>query len=1540
LFDLGQNNRETVPVRQSKSTGSMMLGTRRNVTKSKPREIDIVSSNRKTLIDLEPTDSCGVGMVASVENVPSRKILDLGLTSLANVAHRGAIGADGITGDGAGISTTLPKKLIGRWLAELEVDYVPKLVGVGVLFLPSDETQRKHALQIAHDKIASLGLAVMGIRDVPIDRSQLGSLAADSCPNIKHVFISSRSEEADDFERELFLARRAIELTPQDIELVGFHIPSMSCRTMVYKAMVLSTSVKAFFPDLQDPDYECSICLFHQRFSTNTQPTWSLCQPFRMLAHNGEINTIRGNRNWMTAREPMLRHPAWNRHRDLVQRLFNFNDSDSASLDNVLELLTLSGRSITHALSIMIPPAWKSDPRISAAQKAFYEFHSCYSEPWDGPAAITMTDGKVAAAGLDRNGLRPVRYKLTQDGILIVGSEVGPERLDDSVVVRKGRLAPGEIIAVDTVQQRVIYNEEIKESLAAANPYSDWLKENSFQYRSKKLEGYSEFSKLDPVEFQRHQVAAGLTREEIEIGIKSMASSGAEPTFSMGVDTPLAVLSKQPRMLSDYFKQRFAQVTNPPIDPIREELVMSVGTALGPERNILDDSPLQCRVFNLDGPILLPGQLEEIREQCPFEHTTLDCTWDRSQGPEGLKPAIRRLIGQAQLAVEGHVSVIVLSDRAIGPDRVAIPMLLAVGAVHHAMCKSSHRMMCSIIAETSEVRDSHQLALLYGYGCTAVYPYLGFATIAQLRNSGQLDDQELDLFERYRQSLEKGIFKIMSKMGISVLNSYQGAQIFEAIGIGPDVIDTCFKYSYSKIGGIGFDDIATDCLTRHDAAFKTTKEELAIYDMGIMKPRRAGEHHVINGKVTKSFHQFVREGRAEEYLDFHDQVLPKAPVALRDLLEFTPKSSGPIPIDQVEPIEMIRRRFTTAAMSLGAISPESHEAIAIAMNEIGGKSNSGEGGEETRRFKPNPDGTSARSKIKQIASGRFGVDALYLANADEIEIKMAQGAKPGEGGQLPGFKVNGLIAKLRNTEPGITLISPPPHHDIYSIEDLAQLIFDLKMVNPRARVCVKLVAKTGVGGIAIGVAKAHADAILISGHEGGTGASPLTSIKHAGIPWEMGLAETHQSLVASALRHRIVLRTDGGIRTGRDIIHAAILGAEEYNFGTMALIALGCVYVKKCHLNNCPVGIATQDEKYRSKFKGKPENLINYLNAVAKECREILASLGVASIDEIVGQAQFLSAINLDGQSKYSNLCLDPLLFKPENTTGQSIPTQLKYDQPMNVFDSFDDPLVKKLADTVDGQQKVRQEFQVINTDRNIGTRLSGEIAARFENSKLADGTFHLVLKGSAGQSLGAFLVGGVSLEVHGEANDYVGKGMCGGEIVIRPPVESNYDSWDNVIAGNTLLYGATGGKLFASGLVAERFCVRNSGATAVVEGCGDHGCEYMTRGTAVILGAVGNNFGAGMTGGIAFVHDPDDRLNAFVNPQTVSVEAVRHDDLSLRSLVEEFQKKTHSKLAAKLLDNWDLELQHFRKVVPKPTELKKSPTNATTSKVAKSDSH
>ncbi len=1461
------------------------------------------SQSQQNRLNLDPTDSCGVGFIANIRNRPSHKVLQLGTTALANVVHRGAIAADGRTGDGCGISTNFPETLVSKWRVE-SGDQSDGLVGVGVLFLPLADSQRDAALGFIRSTIQSLGMNVTGPRIVPVNEDALGKQAFDARPHIVQIFITAATEDPDLFERRLFIARRTIELSPLFAHFDGLHIASMSCHKLVYKAMVQSVFLAEFYPDLQDPDFRCSVCVYHQRFSTNTSPTWSLCQPFRMLAHNGEINTIRGNRNWMTARESSFEHEYWNEHRNVIQRLFNFRDSDSASLDNCVELLALSGRSLPHVINMLIPPAWENDPRIPDLQKAFYEYHSCFCEPWDGPAAVVAFDGKAVTATLDRNGLRPLRFKIASNDLLMVGSEVGADREPLEQFVDSGRLGPGQTIAFELQRQKIVYDHELKDGLAQQQPYADWLSENCIAFVSKTTNAESSFH-ADSSDFLRRQIAAGVAKEEIEISLKSMAQNGKEPIFSMGVDTPLAVLSRQPRNIADFFKQRFAQVTNPPIDSIRERSGMSLNAGLGPERNLLAETPVHSRVVTLENPVLLPNEFEDLKASLPFPSQTLDCTWPKSAGSNGLKHALERLVSEARMAVERQHVVLVLSDRAVNEERIAIPMLLAVGAIHHGLNKSGQRMMCSLIAETSDVRDSHQLALLFGYGCTAAYPYLAFGSIERLHVADHFTDESLEgCWKNYRDALSDGVLKIMAKMGISVLYSYQGAQIFEAVGIGQEVIDMCFKYSYSNIEGVGFEEFAANRLLRHSLAYDTHESDLRIFEPGISKPKRAGEHHVINGKVTKPFHQFVRQNGLAQYDEFRDQVETENAVSIRDLLVL-PIATLPIELKDVEPVEAIRRRFTTAAMSLGAISPEAHEALAIAMNAIGGKSNSGEGGEDPRRFQPLADGTWSNSKIKQVASGRFGVNIGYLQSAEEIEIKMAQGAKPGEGGQLPGFKVNELIGRLRNTAPGVTLISPPPHHDIYSIEDLAQLIYDLKLVNPSARVCVKLVAKSGVGGIAVGVVKALADVVLISGHEGGTGASPLTSIKHAGLPWELGLAESHQNLVASGLRDQVIVRADGGIRTGIDVVKAAMLGAEEFNFGTMALIALGCVYVKKCHLNNCPVGIATQDPKYRSKFKGKPENLINYFNAVAEECREILASMGVRSLDEVIGRADLFS---VSQTAKDRDICLRSIVG---TATTSHRPTVEKYDSPPNSVECFDEQIMAQVNWC--GHRVIKA--QVVNTDRNIGTRLSSELTQRQATPACS---INLELEGSAGQSLGAFLVDGIDIQLVGEANDYVGKGMSGGRVVLRP--NASLSSKNPVIAGNAILYGATGGTFYAAGVVAERFCVRNSGAVTVVEGCGDHGCEYMTRGTAVVLGTIGNNFAAGMTGGEAFVFDESNLLTQLCNLASVELHTPSATQLkTLYDLVRDFAEVTDSVQANRILQDWETERSKFVLVAPQP---------------------
>jgi len=1478
-------------------------------------------------------DSCGVGFVAHIRGEKSNRILRLGLDSVCNVTHRGAVDADQKTGDGAGVTTQVPAKILRAELEKKgETLRSDDDLGVGVFFLPSlDDPAQIKAKILAEGIVRNRGVRVLGWREVPVNPRELGEKARTTMPDIYHLLVERPEEcDGDAFERTLYLCRREIGLRALEESIDGFYVASFSHRLVSYKALAVATAVEKFYLDLQSPDFETAICLYHQRFSTNTFPTWALCQPFRMLAHNGEINTVKGNRNWMASREVDFDHEFWGDDAAVLKPLLDSRDSDSASLDNALELLVLSGRTPEEAISLLVPPAYRIDPFTSEEQKAFYQYQRCFTEPWDGPAALVFSDGKSVAASLDRNGLRPARFKLTSDGIFTVGSEVGVCHLPDADILSKGRLAPGEVVSVNTLTGAVTYDKEIKKAMANRNPYGQWLKDNRLLLSEKiDNEPLPQEGDLDILTLSQRQTTFGYNKEELDMTLTPMVKGGQEATYSMGDDTPLAILSLQPRLLYIYFKQLFAQVTNPPIDPIRERLVMSLAISLGWYRNLLKETPEHAKTVYLDTPFLFQHELDALKklDNDGFPARTLDTTWALSEGDTGLEKAIDRLCTEAEQAADDGIRILVLSDRATDHGRVPIPALLATGTVHHALNRAHKRLRLSIIVDSAEARDTHQVACLFGFGAQAVCPYLAFDCIRELLENDKKNNFEGITYaqglKNYRTSLEKGVLKIMSKMGISVLSSYQGAQIFEAVGLGKELVERCFTGTASQIGGIGFAEIARESIERHNAGFAQAVpgEPLKLGDPGYNRLRRNGERHSIHAQVLKNFHTFVKDNDAEKYEEYVRQIKSVQPVALHDMFELTPPSSGPIPIDEVEPIEDIRVRFTTAAMSLGAISPEAHETLAIAMNEIGGKSDSGEGGEDKRRFTRYENGDWANSKIKQIASGRFGVTAEYLANAEELEIKMAQGAKPGEGGQLPGFKVNGLIAKLRNTQPGVTLISPPPHHDIYSIEDLAQLIHDLKEVNPRARVCVKLVAETGVGTIAAGVAKANADIILVSGHEGGTGASPLSSIKHAGLPWEIGLAETQQVLMLNGLRDRVTLRTDGGLRTGEDIIHAAILGAEEFNFGTIALIAMGCVYVRKCHLNTCPVGIATQDPKYRDKFKGKKEHVINFFNGVAEETRTIMANLGVRKLDDLIGRpGTYLKQRHIPDHPKANLIDLGPVLKDVAQEAREDMPRTCLVNRNDGIHaHPLDDKIIERAREAIVDKKPLELDFKVKNTDRNIGTKLSGEIAYLHGDHGLPEGTITLQLRGSAGQSFGTFLCGGVKMVLTGEANDYVGKGMCGGEIIIRPASDVPFKSHENSILGNTVMYGASGGSLFAAGIAGERFCVRNSGGTAVVEGIGDHGCEYMTNGTVVVLGWTGKNFGAGMSGGIAFIWNVSGNFEKLYNPEMITAEPLsdQEDTNLVKSLIYRHLENTDSTRAREILADWDTHQAKFLKVRP-----------------------
>ncbi|MDX2079938.1 MAG: glutamate synthase large subunit [Terrimicrobiaceae bacterium] len=1489
-------------------------------------------------------DSCGVGFVARINGRRSNDILRTGLRALCSLMHRGALDADAKTGDGAGIMTQIPFKIFAPEVTRLGHKlYQDSDLGIGVLFLPHDNAYAQaRAKAITQEVLEKRGLFLFGWREVPINLHVLGEKAQMTMPRIEQVLVGRPWGMADDdYERRLFLARNEIEDMAAADKIRNFYMPSFSHRTIVYKGLLVSASLEKFYTDLSNPDYETALAVYHQRYSTNTFPTWPLAQPFRMLAHNGEINTIRGNRNWMQSREAELRADFWGDDINLLKPIIQPGGSDSASLDNALEVLNMSGRNLLHAMTMLVPPAYRSDPSVPAELAAFYKYHQCICEPWDGPAALCFTDGVTVGACLDRNGLRPARYKITDDGIFVIGSEVGVSGLDPLKVVEKGRLAPGEMIAVDTAAGKVLRDRDIKAQLAARKPYAQWLATHLLELSQTPADAVAVPSgELDILTLTQRQIAFGYSSEELEMVIKPMMKEGAEAVGSMGDDTPLAVLSLKPRLLYTYFKQLFAQVTNPPIDPIREKLVMSLNTVLGWRKNLLSETPEHARMVMIESPVLLDEDLEKLRE-LGGEHqaASVSVLWPAADGPDGLEKAVHRVCKDVEAAVDGGARMVILSDRGVDEANVAVPMLLASGAVHHHLRRVGKRMKSGIICETGEARDVHQMACLVGFGASAVNPYLAFETVRELlEKSGDVSGYAAAVVN-VRKALEAGLLKIMSKMGISVVNSYRASQVFEAIGVSSRVVEECFTGVSTQIEGIGYREIAEETLTRHAMAYSGAVpiEAGKLDDPGFYRFRRGGELHAVTPPVLQNFHSYVgikgmdKAGKAEDYRKYVDSVLANRPIALRNLLEMSPAAGGPIPLEEVEPIEEIRRRFTTAGMSLGALSPEAHECLAIAMNRIGGKSNSGEGGEDPARFQRRDNGDWANSAIKQIASGRFGVSAAYLASAKEIEIKMAQGAKPGEGGQLPGHKVSAYIAKLRHAVPGVTLISPPPHHDIYSIEDLAQLIYDLKQVNPRARVCVKLVAEAGVGTIAAGVAKAHADIILVSGHDGGTGASPLSSIKNAGGPWELGVAETHQVLMLNGLRNRVTLRTDGGMRTGEDIVYAALLGAEEFNFGTAAMIAMGCVYVRQCHLNTCPVGVATLDDRLRGKFKGKPEHVVAFFNGVAEDVRQIMARLGFRTIDEMVGRVECLRQRTVPDHPKANTLDLSRLLVNvaKDDPAAPRHATRFRNDGPEDR--TLDDIILQDARDAITDGRAVVLSYKVTNVNRSVGTQVSGEIGYQWGADGIPAGTIELRLQGSAGQSLGAFLAPGVRLVLTGEANDYVGKSMSGGEIILKPRSPRKFVAHECMILGNTVLYGATGGHLFAAGRAGERFCVRNSGGTAVVEGVGDHGCEYMTNGTVVILGPTGKNFGAGMTGGVAYVLDEGDVFPPRLNSQLVA--ATRIEDATdvdaLRGLLQKHLALTGSERARQVLSTWEAILPKFWKVSPNVPTAKPIPEPA-----------
>ena len=1490
-------------------------------------------------------DACGVGFIADIGGERSNRVVSYGIQSLCNLGHRGALDADAKTGDGAGLLTQIPYKIFRPEVTRLGHHlYHDEDLGVGFFFLPHDNAYAQaRAKAIVEEVLGSRGLFLFGWRpEVPINVRVLGDKAQLTMPRIEQALVAKpEGMSPDEFERRLFLARNEIEKLAAADKIKNFYISSLSSRIIIYKGLLVSASLDKFYRDLANPDYDSALCIFHQRYSTNTFPTWPLGQPFRMLGHNGEINTVRGNRNWMRAREAELSADFWGEDIDLLKPIIQPGGSDSGSLDNALEALVMSGRDVLHAMTMLVPSAWRGNPGVSPELAAFYEYHACFNEPWDGPAALVFSDGLTVGACLDRNGLRPARYKLTDDGIFSLGSEVGTIKIDDARVIEKGRLGPGEMIAVDTVNKKLLRDADIKNRLAAQRPYKQWLDENLLRLSAlvPKDAIPEPTEEADIITLTERQVAFGYTSEELDVILKPMIRDGAEPFGSMGDDTALAVLSLQPRLLYTYFCQLFAQVTNPPIDPLREKLVMSLNTIMGWRRNLFGETPEHARLISAEGPILFEHELEALRAHTAPETKlgTVSTIWPLGDGAHGLETAIDRICRDAEAAVDDGCRLVVLSDRGVDHANVPVPMLLAMGAVHHHLTRVGKRMRVSVICETGEARDVHHMACLIGYGASSVVPYLAFATCREIIEKMPAEGRPTyaQAIKNYRSSLESGILKIMSKMGISVLASYRGAQIFECVGLASELVKKCFTGTSTQIEGIGFSEIAEESLRRHALAYAMpgadgTRKPAVLINPGVYRFRPNGEAHAVTPPMIKNFHTFVQTDKPEDYKKYVDSTLSATPIALRDLLELVP-ASDPIPLEEVEPIEDIRRRFTTAGMSLGALSPEAHECLAIAMNRIGGKSNSGEGGEDPARFHRRENGDLANSAIKQIASGRFGVNATYLASAKEIEIKMAQGAKPGEGGQLPGHKVSIYIGRLRKATPGVSLISPPPHHDIYSIEDLAQLIYDLKQVNPRARVCVKLVAEAGVGTIAAGVAKAHADIILISGHEGGTGAAAFSSIKNAGSAWELGLSEAHQVLMLNGMRNRVTLRTDGGMRTGMDIIFGALLGAEEFNFGTAALIASGCVYVRQCHLNTCPVGVATLDEKLRAKFKGKPENIVNFFNGVAIEVREIMARLGARNMNELIGRVDLLRQRKATSHPKANTLDLRRMLadVSKDDPTAPRFHTRDRNDG----FNDrpLDDVILQDANEAINHGKPLSLKYKVRNINRSVCTKVSGEIAYQHGEKGLPEGLLEINLTGSAGQSLGAFLSPGLRVILVGEANDYVGKSMSGGVIVIKPRAEHQFVPGEAMIAGNTCLYGATGGFFFAQGRVGERFAVRNSGVTAVVEGLGDHGCEYMTNGTVVVLGRTGRNFGAGMTGGVAYVLDLNDTFENLINPQLIRVERLgTEEDINLlKGLIYKHLEMSESLRAKEILADWLGFQQKFWKVVPLPPAATKPATVA-----------
>ncbi|MFH1645746.1 MAG: glutamate synthase large subunit, partial [Candidatus Omnitrophota bacterium] len=1405
-------------------------------------------------------DGCGVGFVCDIKGIASYDIVSNGLEVLHRMSHRGAVGADPKTGDGAGILIQLPHRFFKEACPSLGISLPEKGdYAAGLVFMPQDKGDRETCQEIFERIVKQEGLEILGWRQVPVDGAAIGKTARKTMPFLLHVFIKRSDKFSDElsFERKLYVIRRLIEKDVYESSIQEadfFYITNLSSRTLSYKGLLMPEQLKDFFLDLKDERIQSSLCLVHSRYSTNTFPAWDLSQPFRFLAHNGEINTLRGNINWMKAREAFLENDLFGDDIDKIKPIIIPNSSDSASLDNMFELLVLSGRSLLHSMMMLIPSAWQKDDLMDKKLKDFYKYHSCLMEPWDGPAAVAFTDGHRIGASLDRNGLRPCRYIITKDGLLVMASEVGVLDIPSSDIKVSARLEPGKFLYIDTVKGEFIDSNAIKNEICQNQPYGKWLKKHMVNLDSLKASCVPE--KINDEEYKDLLKVFGYTREDLKVILGPMAETGVEPIGSMGNDTPHAVLSQQPQILYNYFKQLFAQVTNPAIDPIREEVVMSLETGIGPQLNILAQTPEHAHLLYVKNPVLTDDELAKIKgiSVNGFRAKTISLLYELENSD--LEAVIERVCNEAEGAVKEGYSFVVLSDRGVNKDYAAVSSLLAIGSVHHRLVSKGLRTRAGLIVETAEVREVHHFAVLFGYGADCVNPYLAYAIVRNLVSEEKVNVSQKQAVENYINAVNKGILKILSKMGISTLQSYRGAQIFEALGIDEEVVNKCFCGTVTRIGGVGFKEINTEILARHKEAFSKNPLDVSrqLNTGGIYQWKRDGEIHLWNPETIALLQDSAHSDDYEKYKEFSKLINEqgKTPVTLRSLLKF--KKGAPLSIDKVESIESIMKRFVTGAMSFGSISRGAHETLALAMNRIKGQSNTGEGGEDPARFNPTSNGDSKRSAIKQVASGRFGVTANYLVNADEIQIKISQGAKPGEGGQLPGHKVSELIARIRYTTPGVTLISPPPHHDIYSIEDLAQLIFDLKNVNPRARISVKLVSEPGVGTVAAGVAKAHADMILISGGDGGTGASPRTSIRHAGLPWELGLSETHQTLVMNDLRARVRLQTDGQMRTGRDVAIAALLGAEEYGFCSAALVVMGCVMLRHCHLNNCSLGVATQDELLERRFNAKVEYVVNYFSFIAREVREIMAELGIGSIDEMIGRTDLLSFDKNESLRKGKLLDYSKILYKPSASSSKDLFCTSKQDH--GIDDVLDKDLIKQCEEAFAKGNSVNLSFNIRNYNRTAGAMLSGEVCRLYGEEGLPMDTIKCRFNGVAGQSFGAFLAKGITFELEGIANDYVGKGISGGKIVIYPDKTATYKACENIIIGNTSFYGAISGEAYIRGLAGERFAIRNSGLYAVVEGVGDHGCEYMTGGRVVVLGKTGRNFAAGMSGGIAYVYD------------------------------------------------------------------------------------